>query len=284
MPYITVKDGTQIYYKDWNPPNATQTVVFSHGWPLSSDDWEYQMFFLASKGYRCIAHDRRGHGRSSQPWDGNDMDTYADDLNELFEHLKIKNAMMVGHSTGGGEVVRFITRHGSGTGKVSKAVLVSAVPPLLVKTDRSPHGVPPEVFDSFRAEMTKDRNAFFLTVPRGPFFNYNNTAPSSSNNVSEGRIWKWSTQGMASGFKNSYDCIKAFSETDFIEEMKRIEIPVLVLHGDADQVVPIEASGRRSAELVRDGRLKVYPGAPHALPAVNGDEVNEDLLGFLKEA
>lgn len=275
MPYITVKDGTQIYYKDWGNKDA-QPVVFSHGWPLSSDDWENQMFFLASKGYRAIAHDRRGHGRSSQPWDGNDMDTYADDLNELFETLDLKKVMMVGHSTGGGEVARFLGRHGSS--RVAKAVLVSAVPPLLVKTDSSPDGVPLETLNSFRDAMIKDRSQFFIDVPSGPFFGFNR----SNAQTSQGLIWKWWQQGMTCGFKNAYDCIKAFSETDFTEDLKGIEIPVLVLHGDDDQVVPIDAAGRRSAKLVKNGTLKEFPGAPHALPTICIEEVNRELLQFLQ--
>lgn len=275
MPYITVKDGTSIYYKDWGNKNA-QPVVFSHGWPLSSDDWESQMFFLANRGYRTIAHDRRGHGRSSQPWEGNDMDTYADDLHALFEHLDLKNAMMVGHSTGGGEVARFLGRHGST--RVAKAVLVAAVPPLLIQTDSNPHGVPRETLDSFRTAMESDRSKFFLDVPSGPFFGFNR--PNA--NVSQGKIWSWWMQGMMCGFKNAYDCIKAFSETDFTEDLKGIEVPVLVLHGDDDQVVPLEASGQRSAELVKNGTLKVFKGAPHALPTICVDEVNKELLQFLE--
>lgn len=275
MPYITTKDETQIYYKDWGDPKG-KPVVFSHGWPLSSDDWENQMFFLASNGYRTIAHDRRGHGRSSQPWNGNDMDTYADDLNTLFEHLDLKDVMMVGHSTGGGEVARFLGRHGSK--RVSKAVLVSAVPPLLVKTDSSPDGVPKETLDSFRDAMVKDRSQFFIDVPSGPFFGFNR----DNDKKSDGLIWKWWQQGMQCGFKNAYDCIKAFSETDFVEDLKSIDIPVLVLHGDDDQVVPIDAAGRRSAKLVKNGTLKEFPGAPHALPTICIDEVNKELLQFLK--
>lgn len=275
MPHLTVKDGTQIYYKDWGPKDA-QPVVFSHGWPLSSDDWENQMFFFSSKGYRTIAHDRRGHGRSSQPWNGNDMDTYADDLHELFEKLDLKNAMMAGHSTGGGEVARFLGRHGST--RVAKAVLVSAVPPLLVKTDKSPDGVPIETFNSFREAMQKDRSKFFIDVPTGPFFGFNR--PNA--NVSQGKIWSWWQQGMQCGFKNAYDCVKAFSETDFTDDLNSIDIPVLVLHGDDDQVVPIDASGRRSAKLVKNGTIKEFPGAPHALPTICVDEVNRELLQFLQ--
>ena len=221
MPYITVTDGTEIYYKDWGNKSG-QIVTFSHGWPLSSDDWENQMFFLANKGYRVIAHDRRGHGRSSQPWEGNDMDTYTDDLNELFEHLDLKNVMMVGHSTGGGEVARFIGRHG--TKRVSKAVLVSAVVPGMLKTDANPAGVGMEVLDSFRESMVKDRAQFFVDVPSGPFFGFNR----ENANVSQGLIWNWYKQGMTAGFKAAYDCIKAFSETDTSEDIKNADIPILV--------------------------------------------------------
>lgn len=275
MPYVTVKDGTTIYYKDWGNKSA-QPAVFSHGWPLSSDDWENQMFFLANKGYRVVAHDRRGHGRSSQPWDGNDMDTYADDLLTLFEHLDLCNAVMVGYSTGGGEVAHFLGRHGSS--RVAKASLVGAVPPLLVKTDKSPNGVPLETFDSFREAMIKDRAAFFIDVPSGPFFGFNRKGA----NISQGKIWSWWQQGMQCGFKNAYDCIKAFSETDFTEDLKSIDIPVLVLHGDDDQVVPIDASGRRSVELLKKGTLKEFKGAPHALPTICVHEVNQALLEFIK--
>lgn len=275
MPYLTVKDGTQIYYKDWGNKDG-QPVTFSHGWPLSSDDWENQMFFLANQGYRVIAHDRRGHGRSSQPWDNNTMDQYADDLAELFEHLDLKNAMVVGHSTGGGEIIRFLGRHG--TSRVSKAVCVSSVPPHLVKSDNSPEGIPMEVFDSFREEMRKDRSKFFIDVPTGPFFGFNR--PNA--NVSQGKIWSWWQQGMIAGFKNAYDSIKAFSETDFTEDLKGLDIPVLVLHGDDDQVVPIDASGRKTVKLCKNGTIKEYPGAPHALPTICVDKVNSDLLEFLK--
>lgn len=221
MPYLTVKDGTEIYYKDWGSQSA-QPVVFSHGWPLSSDDWENQMFFLANQGYRVIAHDRRGHGRSSQPWDGNDMDTYTDDLNELFEKLDLKNAMMVGHSTGGGEVARFLGRHG--TSRVSRAVLVGAVTPGILKTEANPSGVPIDTFDTFRSEIVKDRSQFFIDVPSGPFFGFNREGAK----VSQGLIWKWWQQGMQCGFKNAYDCVKAFSETDTSEDLKSADIPILV--------------------------------------------------------
>ncbi|KAM0718442.1 hypothetical protein Q7P37_005512 [Cladosporium fusiforme] len=255
MPYITTNDGTEIYYKDWGNKQA-QPVVFSHGWPLSSDDWENQMFFLANQGYRVIGHDRRGHGRSSQPWDANG-------------ELDLKDAMMVGHSTGGGEVVRVLGRHGSS--RVSKAVLVGAVPPHLVA------GVPLSTFDSFREAMIKDRSKFFIDVPSGPFFGFNR--PNA--NVSQGKIWSWWQQGMQCGFKNAYDSIKAFSETDFTQDLEGIDIPVLVLHGDDDQVVPIDVSARKTIKLLKKGTLKEIPGAPHALPTINVDEVNKELLEFL---
>jgi len=275
MPFITTKDKTEIYYKDWGNPTG-KPVVFSHGWPLNSDNWENQMFFLGNHGYRVIAHDRRGHGRSSQPWDGNEMDTYADDLLALFEHLDLKDAMLVGHSTGGGEVARFLGRHGSS--RVSKAVLVSAVPPCMVLKESNPEGLSISVFDGFRSAMTADRAQFFLDVPTGPFFGYNLPGAKSS----QGLIESWWQQGMMCGFKNAYDCIKAFSETDFTEDLKSIEIPVLLLHGELDQIVPIKAAALQSIKLLKKGTLKVYPGAPHALPNTNVDEVNGDLFDFLK--
>ena len=275
MGFFTTRDGTEIYYKDWGSP-AGKVVTFSHGWPLNSDNWENQMFFLANHGYRVIAHDRRGHGRSSQPWHGNDMDTYADDLHQLFEHLDLKDVMMVGHSTGGGEVARFVGRYG--TSRVSKAVLVSAVPPLVVKTDANPTGLPIEVFDGFRAAMLKDRAQFFYDVPTGPFFGYNREGAKAS----QGLVQSWWSQGMMCGFKGAYDCIKAFSETDFTEDLKKMNIPVLVLHGEDDQVVPIEASAHMSSKLVPKGTLKTFPGGPHALPNIAVDEINQDLLEFLK--
>ncbi|MDX2243249.1 MAG: alpha/beta hydrolase [Leptolyngbyaceae cyanobacterium bins.302] len=273
MGTITTKDGTQIYYKDWG---AGQPIVFSHGWPLSADAWESQMFFLASHGYRCIAHDRRGHGRSSQPWDGNDMDTYADDLAELFEALDLQDAVMIGHSTGGGEVARFIGRHG--TKRVSKAVLVGAVPPLMLKTDANPGGLPIEVFDDFRANFLADRSQFFLNIASGPFFGFNRPGAK----VSQGLINSWCTQGMMAGHKNTYDCIKAFSETDFTEDLKKFDVPTLIIHGDDDQIVPIAASALLSAKLVKDAILKVYPGGTHALGDVSKDQLNADLLEFIQ--
>jgi len=270
---FTTKDGTQIYYKDWG---SGPVVSFSHGWPLSSDAWEAQMFFLASNGYRCIAHDRRGHGRSSQPWNGNDMDTYADDLNELFTALDLKNVTMVGHSTGGGEVARYIGRHGSK--RVAKAVLMGAVPPIMVKSPNNPVGLPMEVFDGFRKAYLADRAQFFLDVASGPFFNFNRPGAK----VSQGLIQSWWSQGMMSGHKNAYDCIKAFSETDFTEDLKKIDVPTLIIHGDDDQIVPIQGSALLSAKLVKGAQLKIYKGGSHSLGDTAKDELNADLLAFLK--
>jgi non-heme chloroperoxidase len=273
MSTITTKDGTEIYYKDWGsgPP-----VVFSHGWPLTADAWEAQMFFLASNGYRCIAHDRRGHGRSGQPWNGNDMDTYADDLAQLFEALDLKGAVMIGHSTGGGEVARFIGRHG--TKRVSKAVLMGAVPPIMVKTEANPGGLPMDVFDGFRKAYLADRSQFFLEVASGPFFNFNRPGAK----VSQGLINSWWRQGMLSGHKNAYDCIKAFSETDFTEDLKKFDVPTLIVHGDDDQIVPIGASALLSAKLVKNAQLKIYKGGSHSLGDTSKDQLNADLLAFLK--
>lgn len=275
MPFITTKDSTEIFYKDWGNPNG-QVVTFSHGWPLNSDNFENQMFFLANNGYRCVAHDRRGHGRSSQPWNGNEMDTYADDLAVLFEHLDLKNVTMIGHSTGGGEVVRFIARHS--TERVSKAVLISAVTPVMVLKESNPGGLPIEVFDGFRAAMEKDRAQFFLDVPTGPFFGYNRAGA----NASQGLIQSWWEQGMMCGFKNAYDCVKAFSETDFTDDLKNIDIPVLILHGADDQIVPIGASAHSAIKLLKNGTLKEYPGGAHALPNTETEKVNRDLLSFIK--
>jgi len=273
MNTMTTKDGTQIYFKDWG---AGQPVVFSHGWPLTSDAWEAQMFFLASHGYRCIAHDRRGHGRSSQPWNGNDMDTYADDLAELFEKLDLKNAVMIGHSTGGGEVARYIGRHG--TKRVAKAVLMGAVTPIMIQTPANPGGLPMEVFDGFRAAYLADRSQFFLNVASGPFFGFNRPGTK----VSQGLINFWWLQGMMAGHKNAYDCIKAFSETDFTEDLKKFDVPTLILHGDDDQIVPIGASAMLSAKLVKNSILKIYPGGTHSLGDTNKDKLNQDLLEFIR--
>ena len=273
MPYITVKDGTQIYYKDWG---TGPVVTFSHGWPLSSDAWEAQMLFLAERGFRCVAHDRRGHGRSSQPWNGNEMDTYADDLLALFEHLDLKRATMVGHSTGGGEVARFIGRHGSA--RVAKAVLVSSVPPLMLKTPKNPLGLPIEVFDGLRAAQAANRAQFYKDIPTGPFFGYNRPGAKPS----QGVIDAWWLQGMMGGHKNTYDCIKAFSETDFTDDLKKFDVPTLVIHGDDDQVVPIDAAGRQTVKLVKGAVLKVYPGGAHGLTDTAKDQLNADLLAFIK--
>ncbi|MBE0599375.1 MAG: alpha/beta hydrolase [Desulfuromonadales bacterium] len=272
MPTITTKDGTQIYYKQWG---SGQPVVFSHGWPLSADAWEDQMLFLGECGYRCIAHDRRGHGRSSQPWNGNDMDTYADDLAALVEALDLKNALHVGHSTGGGEVARYIGRHGSR--RVAKAVLISAVPPLMLKTAANPGGLPIEIFDDIRANVLADRSQFFKDLTT-PFYGANR--PQAK--VSQGLRDSFWLQGMQAGFKGVYDCIKAFSETDQTEDLKKFDVPTLILHGDDDQIVPIGASALLSSKIVKGARLKIYPGAPHGLPSTHKEQVNEDLLAFFK--
>ncbi|WP_298923893.1 alpha/beta hydrolase [uncultured Ramlibacter sp.] len=273
MSTFTTKDGTQIYYKDWG---AGPVVSFSHGWPLSSDAWEAQMFHLASNGFRCIAHDRRGHGRSSQPWHGNDMDSYADDLNELFTALDLKGVTMVGHSTGGGEVARYIGRHG--TKRVARAVLMGAVPPIMVKTAANPGGLPMDVFDGFRKAYLADRSQFFLDVASGPFFGFNRPGAK----VSQGLIQSWWMQGMMSGHKNAYDCIKAFSETDFTADLKKFDVPTLIIHGDDDQIVPIGASALLSSKLVKGATLKIYPGGTHSLGDTSKDQLNADLLAFAR--
>jgi non-heme chloroperoxidase len=273
MAMIKTKDGTQIYYKDWGKGNP---VIFSHGWPLSADAWEDQMLFLASRGYRCIAHDRRGHGRSSQPWDGNDMNTYADDLATLVDELGVDGAIHVGHSTGGGEVARYIGRHG--TSRVAKAVLIGAVPPLMLKTAANPGGLPIEVFDGLRASVLADRSQFFKDLS-APFYGANRPGAK----VSEGLRDSFWLQGMMAGFPAAYFCIKAFSETDQTEDLKKFDVPTLIIHGDDDQIVPIGASALLSSKLVKGSTLKIYPGAPHGLCSTHKDQVNADLLAFLEE-
>ena len=274
MSTITTQDGTEIYYKDWG---AGQPVVFSHGWPLNADSWEAQMLCLATNGYRCIAHDRRGHGRSSQPWNGNDMDTYADDLSELIEKLDLQNAALIGFSAGGGEVARYIGRHG--TKRVVKVALISAVPPLMLKTAANPGGLPIEAFDKIRLGCMADRSQFYQDLASGPFFGANR--PGSK--VSQGMIDSFWLQGMQAGHKNTFDCIKAFSETDCTEDLKKFDVPTLIVHGDDDQIVPIGAAAMRSSKLVKDATLKIYAGAPHGLAYTHKDQLNVDLLAFLKK-
>ena len=271
---ITTKDGTQIYYKDWG---TGQPVVFHHGWPLSGDDWDAQMLFFLAQGYRVIAHDRRGHGRSSQTDIGNEMDTYAADVAALAAHLDLKNAIHVGHSTGGGEVARYVARYGSG-GRVAKAVLIGAVPPIMLKTPANPGGLPIEVFDGFRSAQAANRAQFFRDVPAGPFYGFNRPGAE----VSQGVIDNWWRQGMMGGTKAHYDCIKAFSETDFTEDLKAIEVPVLVMHGDDDQIVPIADSALLTIKLLKQGELKVYKGYPHGMATTHADIINADLLAFFR--
>ncbi|WP_243042975.1 alpha/beta fold hydrolase [Dyella sedimenti] len=272
MSTITTRDGTQIYYKDWG---QGQPVVFSHGWPLTADAWDAQMLFLSSRGYRTIAHDRRGHGRSGQPWNGNDMDTYADDLAELIEKLDLKDAVLVGHSTGGGEVAHYIGRHGNA--RVAKAVLIGAVPPIMLKSDSNPGGTPIEVFDDLRAKTLADRSQFFKDLS-GPFYGANRPGSKATQGMRDS-FW---LQGMLGGLKGLYDCIKEFSEVDYTPDLKKIEVPTLVIHGDDDQIVPIDDAGRLSAKIVKNATLKVYPGAPHGLTSTHQEQVNQDLLEFIR--
>lgn len=273
MSTITTKDGTNIFYKDFG---QGQPIVFSHGWPLSSDDWDNQIFYFGTRGFRCIAHDRRGHGRSQATWENNNMDQYADDLADLTAALDLKDAIHVGHSTGGGEVARYVGRHG--TSRVAKAVLIDAVPPVMVKKDSNPGGLPIEVFDGYRAAMIENRAQLFLDIPSGPFYNFNRPGAK----VSEGIIRNWWRQGMVCDFKSTYDCIKAFSETDFTEDLKKFDVPTLVIHGDDDQIVPIDASAKLSANLVPNATLKIYPGLSHGLCTTNHETVNPDLLEFFQ--
>jgi len=269
--YVAMADGTQIYYKDWG---SGPTVVFSHGWPLNADSWEPQMLFLASRGYRCIAHDRRGHGRSSQPWHGNEMDTYADDLATLLDALDVRDATLVGFSTGGGEVTRYVGRHG--TARVARVALVSAVPPLMLRTPANPGGLPIEAFDAIRAGVLADRSQFYQDVSAA-FYGANRPVTRATQGMRDA-FW---LQGMMAGHRNQYECIRAFSETDFTEDLKRFDVPTLVVHGDDDQIVPIDAAGRASARLVPNAMLKVYPGAPHGITDTHKDELCADLLAFL---
>ena len=274
MATITTKDGTTIFYKDWGKGHP---VVFSHGWPLTADDWDAQMLFFGQRGYRVIAHDRRGHGRSTQTWDGNDMDTYADDLAQLTEKLDLKDAIHVGHSTGGGEVARYLGRHGSK--RVAKAVLIGAVPPLMLKTAANPGGSPMEVFDGIRAGVATNRAQFYKDFTL-PFYGYNRPGAK----ISEGIREHWWLQGMMGGVKAHYDCIKAFSETDFSDDLKKIDVPTLILHGDDDQIVPIADSAHLSAKLVKNSTLKIYPGFPHGMCTTNPEQINADLLEFFSGA
>jgi non-heme chloroperoxidase len=275
MPYVTTADGTEIFYKDWGPKDA-QPIVFHHGWPLSADDWDNQMMFFLGQGFRVIAHDRRGHGRSTQTDSGNDMDTYAADAAQLVEYLDLKDAIHVGHSTGGGEVVRYLARHGEE--RVAKAALIAAVPPLMVQTEANPNGVPKSVFDDIQAQLAKNRSEFYRALPSGPFYGYNRPGVEPS----EANIQNWWRQGMMGGAKAHYDGVVAFSQTDFTEDLKKISVPVLVMHGDDDQIVPYENSGPLSAKLLRNGELKTYAGFPHGMPTTHADTVNADLLEFFR--
>ncbi|MGX9573847.1 alpha/beta fold hydrolase [Mesorhizobium sp. f-mel] len=274
MSTFTTRDGTEIFYKDWG---TGQPIVFHHGWPLTADDWDNQMLFFLDKGYRVIAHDRRGHGRSTQTATGNEMETYAADVAALVAHLDLKNAVHIGHSTGGGEVARYVARYG-GEGRVAKAVLIGAVPPIMLKTDSNPGGLPIEVFDGFRAALVANRAQFYRDVPAGPFYGFNREGAK----VSQGAVDNWWRQGMMGGAKAHYDCIEAFSETDFTEDLKKIDVPVLIMHGDDDQIVPIADSALLAAELVKHGTLKVYKGLPHGMCTTHPEIINPDLLAFIQ--
>lgn len=275
MGYVTTKDGVDIFYKDWGPRDAP-VIFFHHGWPLSSDDWDAQMLFFLKEGFRVVAHDRRGHGRSTQVWDGHDMDHYADDVAAVVEHLGVQGAVHVGHSTGGGEVAYYVARYPNDP--VAKAVLISAVPPLMVKTENNPDGLPKEVFDDLQNQLFKNRSQFYHDVPAGPFYGFNRPGAK----VSEPVVLNWWRQGMMGGAKAHYDGIVAFSQTDFTEALKKIEVPVLILHGEDDQVVPFEISGKKSAELVKNGKLISYPGFPHGMPTTEAETINKDLLAFIR--
>jgi len=275
MPTFTTRDGTEIFYKDWGPRDA-QPIVFHHGWPLSADDWDNQLMFFLNKGYRVLAHDRRGHGRSTQTDSGNDMDTYADDLIQLVRAIDLKNAIHVGHSTGGGEVIHYVAR--AETGRVSKAAIIGAVPPVMVKKESNPGGTPIEAFDAYRAGVAANRAQIYLDIASGPFYGFNRPGAQ----VSQGIIDNWVRQGMMGGIKAHYDCIKAFSETDFTEDLKSIDVPVLVMHGDDDQVVPYADSAPLSAKLLKHGTLRTYPGLPHGMATTHADVINADLLAFVE--
>ncbi|EHK79461.1 non-heme chloroperoxidase [Sinorhizobium meliloti CCNWSX0020] len=275
--FITTKDGVNLFYKDWGPKDA-QPIVFHHGWPLSSDDWDNQMLFFLSKGYRVIAHDRRGHGRSQQVSDGHDMDHYAADASAVYEHLDIKNAVHIGHSTGGGETARYVANFGEPQGRVAKAILVSAIPPLMLKTPSNPDGTPIEVFDGLRKALADNRAQFYLDLPTGPFFGFNREGAK----ISQGLIQNWWRQGMIGGAKAHYEGIKVFSETDQTEDLKKISVPTLVLHGDDDQIVPVKASANLAVKLLKNGTLKVYPGYPHGMLATNPDVLNADMVAFIQ--
>ena len=277
MGYVTTKDGVEIFYKDWGPKDA-RALMFHHGWPLSGDDWDAQLLYFLGQGYRVVAHDRRGHGRSTQVWDGHDMDHYAADAAAVVEHLDLRNAVHIGHSTGGGEVARYVARHGQPQGRVAKAVLIGAVPPLMVKTEANPGGLPIEVFDGFRQQLAANRAQFYLDVAGGPFYGFNRPGAK----VSQGAIQNWWRQGMIGGAKAHHDGIKAFSETDFTEDLKAIAVPTLVMHGDDDQIVPIADSALLSVKLLQQGMLKVYEKLPHGMCTTHAEVINPDLLAFIE--